>query len=192
MKEYTVGGSKVLIIFGIFFMLIVIVIMSIIFGSGVFEGAVAIPFALVMPLMLGVPLAMVIFSAVMLYRQNFALAGKREKGVVYDTYYSGGRNNTTCYVRFIYKNQNGESCRCKVAIYPEDKCLFEKGKEIPIYVNGEYACFKIEEIRSMENYDDVLKEIKEDNKEEFFVCPYCDNRYKNSLDKCPHCGAKRL
>jgi rubrerythrin len=44
----------------------------------------------------------------------------------------------------------------------------------------------------MENYDDVLKEIKEDNKEEFFVCPYCDNRYKNSLDKCPHCGAKRL
>ena len=124
-------------------------------------------------------------------RTKLALAGKKSTAIVREVKpVYGGKYNTHVagfMIHYEYKAESGEKIMRLYQVSVLDSRHFIEGNSIPIYLNGDYGCFKICDILKLEkNEKDENK-----NKEDFFICPYCDSRVSNSNYSCPNCGARR-
>ena len=123
-------------------------------------------------------------------RTNLALAGKKSTAIVREVKpVYGGKYNTHVVgfmIYYEYKAESGEKIMGLYQVSVLDSRHFIEGKSIPIYLNGDYGCFKMSDILKLEKNEEEKK-----NKEDFFICPYCDSRVSNSNYSCPNCGARR-
>lgn len=166
-------------------------------------------------LILAVPTAFLIVTialASVTYERNnrgrIALTGKKAIGLVsrktVQTDYRSRHKNYL--IDFTYESENKETLEATVYVSYSDFQFFVEGKEIPIYVKGEYAMFNMVEVRrNFEKTPDYVMDYNVNKKEpmtskvnydahkvKFVNCPYCDSKITEDTMVCPHCGATHL
>ena len=124
-------------------------------------------------------------------RKNFALKGHKTTAVI-KTVEVKRCKSPYCFVYYKYMDEYKEECIGKTPIELGDMKFFQEGNAIPVYLNGQFAAFNVEEIRNIKNtYTSPKKEEVKDNVRKKVVCDYCDSLYDINLDQCPNCGASK-
>ena len=129
--------------------------------------------------------------------QDEALQGSKKIGKITGVYKEKSNSSKligcfTYFVEYTYKNGQGEECTSRVKITADDFSFFHEGMEIPIYVNGEFSMFKIDEVKEyITNKEKEKKELERKLANKNYICPYCGTHLKENEDHCPNCGANK-
>jgi len=212
MKKYRIGGSKGALRF--ITTVLVIMIFSMLIPMGMLASEIEstsnygllIPLIFVFPGFIGLSIYCLVLAVKSYQKGQIALSGYKSKGVVTNNYITSGRGGSSCNVEIQYKTESGEDALFTTQVRAEYQKYFLIGKEIPLYVKGEYGYFKEEEIYG--SIEDQLKgnipEYKLDNLEQEKIayskkiekkdttCPYCGATLKGNVKRCPSCRSSLL
>ena len=121
-------------------------------------------------------------------RRQWALLGKRSTAIVRSVTMLRDYSRKGAYkaaygyiISYKYEAESGESIIGYYQVSVSESRYFMEGESIPIYLNGDYGCFRM---------SDIISFRKGGNRENFFICPYCCSKVSNYDNCCPNCGAR--
>ena len=140
-------------------------------------------------LFLFVTYALTVMETIYDRRKKYALKGKKATAVIKKVEIQKHKNYMSYgLISYEYKDEENKECIGKTPICLDDVKYFLEGRSIPVYQNGQYAAFRIEEIKSVMATIDKEDSSKEKVKNKV-SCVFCNSLYDNNLDQCPNCGA---
>lgn len=145
------------------------------------------PFVLLMPAPVVLAIIFTVRIDILSHITKRAYEGKRDIAEVVEITrtYPKNAHSMAFNITYRYKTKDNEEIIGVLEVSEDAVKYFEKGQIIPIYLNGYYGCFKVDEVIESVTHKSRKKT------ETYFICPYCDSRVKDSYDSCPNCGAVR-
>lgn len=129
-------------------------------------------------------------------RKNHALEGRRKYGIITEKHYSSNESQQKiCKIEFVFKDDYNQQVTALIYVNYKMFDTLRKGMKIPVYVNGQDAFFKDEDVFAMIEekkaiiIEYVLNEL--DDKPKYYKCEYCDSKVEDKYLICPNCGAHR-
>jgi len=199
MKKYRIGGSKGIITFltifsfvsaGILAFPLTMLIREMTYGYG---GAFLLPIFFGFLPMIGLIIFLNIFFRKQYKRKVIALSGNKSTGKILKKYMTYSKSGPQCNIEVQYKTESGEDAIFVTQLAPKHTYYFQVGAALPIYVKGEYAYFKEDEIYETAKKEEQVKEFSEPSKKVnngSFSCPYCGQSFVTKVDRCPKCRSK--
>jgi len=202
MKKYYIGGSKRSMIFNSIF-LVLVICFTLLFIIPIIDTyydsnmtSMILSLLVVIPVM-GI-FYYLVFSKFQQYKRKLiALQGHKSTGVVEELrLFSNDEGTGTFRVKISYTTDSGEKVLLVTSIPRSKENYFVEGKEIPLYVNGNYGYFKEEEIfgsiESLAKVNDLEVVPSKKIEKKDTTCPYCGTTLKGNEKKCPSCKSNLL